>query len=196
VLHKLTGARGNVSFKMTAGGIPVASFSFKGLYATPTATSNATPTLTGFKKPQVVSEANTADLTFGGTHASTGTPAITGGTAYPSLGIEFNINNTVEHAPVLGGETVELTQRDPSCSMQLELTAAQEVTFMGYVEGATTQSVGIMHGTAAGYKSLLWLPTVQLINPQKQELVGKRTVQFEGRVVPTSGNDEARLVLF
>lgn len=196
LLHKLLGARGDVSIKMTSGGIPVLSFSFKGLYVAASAASNASPTLTGFKTPLVVNEANTMDLSFGGTHALEIAPAIAGATAYPSQGIEFMLKNTVEHVPLLGGETIEITQRDPSCSFQLELTAAQEVTFMTAVAAATLTSVGLVHGTTAGYKSLLWLPYVQRISPTKQDVSGKRMVGFEGRVTPSAGNDEARLVLF
>jgi hypothetical protein len=194
--HIIKGARGSVSIKVGSGGIPVASFSFKGLYTRVSAAANPTPTTTGFKVPQVVNEQNTDDLSFGGTHATTGAPAIAGATAYPSQGIEFNLANTVEYVPLLGGETVEITQRDPSCSFQVELTAAQEVTFMTAVEAATLTSVGLVHGTTAGYKSLLWLPYVQRINPQKAEVAGKRLIRFDGRVVPSAGNDEARLVLF
>lgn len=196
LLHKVLGARGSVAIRMTSGGIPVLSFSFKGLYTAPTAETNATPTLTGFKVPEVVNEANTMDLTFGGTHSTTGAPAIATGTAYPSMGIEFNLNNTVEHVPLLGGETIEITQRDPSCSFQLELTAAQEATFMTAVAAATLTSVGLVHGTTAGSKALLWLPYVQRISPTKQDQSGKRMVGFEGRVTASAGNDEARIVLF
>lgn len=196
LLHKLLGARGDVSIKMTSGGIPVLSFSFKGLYLAAAATSNVTPTLTGFKAPLVVNEQNTMDLSFGGTHALVVAPAIAGATAYPSQGIEFMLKNSVEHVALLGGETIEITQRDPSCNFQLELTAAQEVTFMTAVAAATLTSVGLVHGTVAGYKSLLWLPFVQRISPTKQDVSGKRMVGFEGRVTPSAGNDEARLVLF
>jgi len=196
VLHKLTGARGTVQVKMTSGAIPVLSFSFKGLHTTPSAAANPTPTLTGFKTPLVVKEASTADLTFGGTHSNAGAPAIAAGTVYPSMGIEFNLNNTVDHIPLLGGESIDINNRDASCSFQLELTAAQEVTFHTAVEDATLTTVGLVHGTAAGYKSLLWLPFVQRTNPTKQDVSGKRMVQFEGRVIPSAGNDEARLVLF
>lgn len=196
LLHKITGARGNVTFKLTAGGRPTMSFSFKGLYTAPTAAANATPTYTPFKVPKVVAEANTADLMLGSTHAAAGAPALAAGTAYPSLGLEFSPNNAVEHIPLLGGESVEITGRDASCSFQLEVTAAQEATLMGNVEAATLTSVGLVHGTAAGYKVLVFLPYVQLINPSKQELSGKRMVGFDGRVTPSSGNDEMRIVLF
>jgi hypothetical protein len=196
VRHKFLGTRGNVGIKLNAEGIPVLSFSFKGLYATVTATANPTPTLTGFKVPQVVNDQNTADFTVGGTHATVVAPAIVGGLTYPSQGIEFDLGNTVEHIPLLTGETIEITQRSASCKFNLDLTAAQEVTFQGYVENTTMNTIGIVHGTSAGYKSLLWLPSVQVINPSKVDVKGKRLLGYEGRCVPTSGNDEARLVLF
>ncbi|MFC5498135.1 phage tail tube protein [Caenimonas terrae] len=196
LLHKLTGARGDVSFKMSAGGRPMMSYKFKGLYSTPTAAANAAPTLTAFKTPQVINEANTNDLTFGGTHATAIAPAITGGTPYPSLGMDVMVNNKVDYDPLLGGESVEITDRQASCSFQLDLTAAQENTFMAAVEAATLTTVGLIHGTTGGNKVLMWLPFVQRINPQKQDQNGKRMVQFEGRVTPSAGNDELRLVLF
>lgn len=196
LLHKVTGARGSVVFKLSAGGRPMMSFSFKGIYNAPTAVANATPTLTAFKTPLVVAEANTADLTFGGTHVATTAPVITGGTVYPSMGIEVNANVKVEYIPLLGGESVEITDRDIACNFQLDLTAAQEATFMTDVAANTLTTVGLIHGTTAGLKSLLWLPFVQRINPSKQEQSGKRMIGFDGRVVPSVGNDEFRLALF
>lgn len=195
--HKVTGCRGNVTFKMTAGGRPVMSFAFKGLYNAPTATANATPTYTAFKVPLVVAEANTADLMLGSTHATSGAPALATGTAYPSMGLEFSPNNQVEHIPLLGGESVEQSGRDASCSFQIEATAAQEVTLMASVAAATLTSVGLVHGTTGGYKVLVFLGQVQLINPRKAEIAGKRMLQFDGRVTPTvAGNNEMRIVAF
>lgn len=194
LLHKLTGARGDLTATYTAGGRPMLSFSFKGIYNTPTAAANATPTYTAFKKPQTVIDSNTLDLTFGATHSASGAPALTGGTTYPSSGIEFSLGNEVNHIPLLGGESVEITNRMSSCKFQVDLTAAQEATFMGEVDAATLTSVGLSHGTTAGYKSLLFLPFVQKVNPRKEEISGKRMVGFDGRVTPSVGNDEARIV--
>jgi len=193
ILHKISGARGDVKFKFTSGGIPVMSFSVKGLYSTPSAAANATPTLTAFKTPLVVAEANTSDLTLGSTHSAAGAPALVGGTPYPSLGLEWSPNNQVEYVPLLGGESIEIGDRDASCSFQLELTAAQEATMLASVTAATLTSVGIVHGVTAGYKSLVFLPFTQLVNPQKNEQAGKRMIGFDGRVVPSAGNDEMRL---
>jgi hypothetical protein len=194
LLHKLSYGRGDVQFKLSANGKPVMVFKFKGLYSTPTAVANAAPTLTAFKTPQVVNVANSQMLTFGATHTAAVAPALTGGTTYPSLGMDVMANNKVEYVPLLGGETVEITDRDMSCSFQADLTAAQEATFMQAVEAATLTSIGLIHGTVVGSKSLIFMPYVQRINPTKQDLQGKRMVQFEGRVVPQAGNDEFRLV--
>lgn len=191
--QKLQGARGNVTFKMTAGGIPVMSFTFKGLYSAAAAVSNAPVVYTAFQDPLVVSEANTGDLTLGGTHTTSTTPAITGGTAYPSQGIEVMLNNTVEHVPLLGGESIELTQREPSCTFTVEKTVAQEVTAMSAVLAASTTTIGLLHGTTAGNKVMMWLPAVQRINPSPRNVAGKDMLAFEGRLVPTSGNDEFRV---
>jgi len=198
LLHKVLGARGTATFKKTSGGIPVISFNFKGLYAAPTAAANATPTLTGFQQPLAVQEANTSDLTIGGTHnsASTATPSITGGTALPSYGLEVALNNTVEHMPMLGGETIELTQRAITCNYKADLTAAQEVLFLAAIASGTLATLGIVHGTAAGNKSLLWLPQHQRINPRKDEQSGRRLVAVDGRGVYSTGNDDFRLTYF
>lgn len=194
ILHKATGARGNASFSLTAGGVPKISFRFTGIYQTPSAAGLPAVTLTAFRTPEVVVDANSGDLTFGGTHATGTAPTITAGTVYPSQGLEFDLGNSVNFTPLLGGETVDITQRSSSGRVTLDITAAQEVSLMQAVEQATLQTVGLLHGTAANRRVLVWLPGVQLTNPQKAEANGKRLVSFDLRILPVSGNDEVRLV--
>lgn len=194
VLHKATGARGNASFSLPVGGRPVISFRFTGIYSTPTAASNPSVTLTAWKTPETVVDANSGDVTFGGTHATGTAPAITGGTVYPSQGLELDLGNSVNFTALLGGETVDLTQRAATGRVTMDLSAAQEVSMMGAVEQATLQTIGLLHGTKANQRVLVWLPSVQLINPQKAEANGKRLVSFDLRILPVSGNDEVRLV--
>ena len=194
VLHKATGCRGNVKPMWKIGERPMLSFSFIGIYNSPTAASNPSVTLTGWKTPQIVVDANSADLVFGGTHNATAAPAITGGTAYPSQGIEMDLGHAVNFTPLLGGETVDITQRSAVGKVMLDLTAAQEVSLIGAVELGTLTTIGLIHGTVANLKSMLWLPGAQLINPSKGELNGKRMVGFDVRATPVSGNDELRIV--
>lgn len=194
VLHVARGCRGTAQVNMRVGERPVMSMRFTGIYTTPTAASNPSVTLTAWKTPQVVTDANTQDTTFGGTHNASVAPAITGGTSYPSQGIEIDIGNSVNFTPLLGGETVDITQRTVTGRITLDLTAAQEVTLIGAVEGGTLQSLGLIHGTVANQKVMLWMPSVQLTNAQKADLNGKRLVSFDLRVLPSSGNDELRIV--
>lgn len=48
-LHKLTGCRGMVTFRLSAGGFPIASFTFVGHVSNPTDASQPTPTLNSQK---------------------------------------------------------------------------------------------------------------------------------------------------
>jgi|CXWL01.1.fsa_nt_gi hypothetical protein len=194
VLHKALGCRGTAVFKMGVGERPVMSFSFTGLYSTPTAVANPAVTLTAWKTPQVIADASTQDTIFGGTHATATAPAIVGGTTYPSQGLEVDLGNSINFTALLGGETVDLTQRSVSGKVTLDLTAAQEVGLMGNVELATLTTLGLIHGTVANQRVMLWLPAVQLINPTKADVNGKRMVAFDFRCVPTAGNDELRVV--
>ena len=195
LLHKATGARGAPMFKMGINQRPVISYKFIGLYQTPTAASNPSTTLTAWKAPQLITEANTLDLTFGGTHTTGTAPAITAGTPYPSQGIEVDLGNKVDFNALLGGETVDLTERKATAKCTLDLTAAQEVTMMQAAEAGTLQTVGLSHGTVANQKVMIWLPSCQITNVQKAESNGKRLVALDLRCLPTAaGNDEVRIV--
>lgn len=195
LVHKALGVRGNPQFKMGINQRPVISYKFIGLYQTPTAVANPSTTLTAWKQPQLITEANTLDLTFGGTHATGTAPLITAGTPYPSQGIEIDLGNKVDFNALLGGETVDITERKATAKCTLDLTAAQEATMYAAAEAGTLQSVGLSHGTVANQKVLVWLPNVQITNVQKAEANGKRLVALDLRCLPTAtGNDEVRIV--
>ena len=196
LLHKAIGCRGTFSLKATIGVRPVLSFRAIGLDAGAPAGTPSNVTYSSFKTPLVVTDSNTGDLTFNGTHSGTGTAGITSGTAYPSQGWDIDLNNTVNHTPLLGGETVDITQRTPAARFSLDLTAAQESTFGTSVKAATLQSMGFVHGTAAGSKVLVFCPQVQLINWTKNDVNGRRLIGFEGRIVPSTGNDELRITTY
>lgn len=192
--HVAKGCRGNFTIKMGVGARPVFSFRFLGLDGGITAESPSALTLSGFKTPAVITEPNTGDLTFGATYTAA-TPTLTGGTGYPSQGIDLDIGNAVAHTPLLGGETVDISNRGVAGSVVLDLTAAQEVTFMAAVKANTLQSLGLMHGVTAGYKVMLFMPAVQLINPSKQDVNGKLMIGYDVRAVPSAGNDELKIVV-
>lgn len=191
-LHKLLGARGTFDMNAEVGNRPVFSFSFTGLYGGVTASANPTQTLTGFQTPEVVTDSNSDDLKIGGTYSA---GAISGGTAYTSRGLTFSAGNQVNLVPLVGDEAVDITQREATGHIDVDLTAAQEVTFMSNVISNTTQSIGLVHGTSAGNKVLFFLAAAQMINPTKVDVDGRRLIGFDLRATPTSsGNDEMRIV--
>lgn len=191
VLHKLLGARGTFDIKMGVGERPVLSFKFQGLDGGISAVANPALTLTAFKTPLVVTDANTGDVTIGCTYSA---GVLTGGTAYTSRGLQVSMGNAVTFTPLLGGETIDLTNREATGHIDLDLTAANEVTFMASVKANTKQGIGIVHGTTAGYKVLVHAPAAQLINPSKQDVSGRRLIGYDLRLVPSAGNDELRIV--
>ena len=193
VLRKALGCRGTMTIAAGIGERPVMSFAFKGIDGGATAQALPALTLSAFKIPAVVTDPNTGDVLLGCSYTA-GPAALTAGTAYPSRGIRFDLGNQVEYIPLLGGQSVEIVNRSMTTSLQLDLSAAQEVTFDAAVKSNTLQSIGIQHGTTAGSKILMFAPAVQLINPTYQDVSGRAMVGFDGRVTPVSGNDEFRLV--
>lgn len=189
-LHKLLGARGSMDIAMGVGERPVFRFKFIGQDGGITAAANPSLTLTGFKTPAVVTTANSGDVTFGCTYSA---GALAGGTVYTSKGLELSSGNAVEFIPLLGSEKVEITNRGFTGKVALDLTAAQEVTFMANVKANATQSLGLQHGSAAGYTSIIYAPAVQLINPGKEDQNGLRLIGYDMRLVPSAGNDELQL---
>lgn len=192
--HIAKGCRGSFVLKMSVSGRPLLSFKFLGLNGGISAASPSALTLTAWKAPLVVNEPNTGDLTFGATYTA-GTPTLTGGTGYPSQGIEIDSGNAVSFTPLLGGETIDISNRQVTGKIALDLTAANEVTFLGNVTANTTQSLGLMHGTSAGYKAMIYMPAVQLINPSKVDVNGKLLIGYDVRILPSSGNDELKIVV-
>ncbi|MEG1971420.1 MAG: hypothetical protein RR101_15015 [Burkholderiaceae bacterium] len=196
VLHKLLGARGNVVIKLGISGRPMLSFKFQGVYGGISAVASPGVTLTAWKPPLVITDGNTGDITFGCTHSPSGAPALAAGTVQASQGIEIDLGNSVQYTALLGGESIDITQRSMSGKVSLDLSAADEVSFMAGVIAASTQSLGLIHGTAAGNKLLVYAPAVQLFNPSKTEVNGRRLIGYDARLVPVSGNDELRIVMF
>lgn len=192
IVHKALGCRGTVDFKLGVGEKPVMSFRFVGIDGGPAEAANPTQTLTAFVKPVAITNPNAADILLGCTYSS---GALSGGTAYPSRGLQLSAGNDVQYTPLLGGESVDIVNRDVSGSIELELTAAQEVTFITDINANTLATMGFSYGTTAGNLIVLYMPSVQRVNPKKAELNGRRLIGMDLRVLPSAGNDELKIVV-
>lgn len=192
VLHKLLGAMGTCTISAKVGERPTLKFEFTGLDGGVSAAS-ASGTFTAWQKPVAITKANVVDITLGATYSL---GALSGGTVYPSTGLEINLGNTVAYTPLLSSEQVDITQRETTGSLELDLTAAQEVAFMSSVKSNTTQSLAFTIGTTSGNKIIIFAPNVQMVSPKKVDQNGRRLIGFDLRLLPTtsgSGNDELRL---
>jgi hypothetical protein len=192
VLHKATGCRGTVEFMLEEGSIPRMLFSFTGLDAGPVAIANPTQTLTAWRTPQVVTTANSAAVKLGSTYSA---GALSGGTDFCTRGLMLNLGNEVTFSSMLGPCTrVDIQNRAATGSLQLDLDAAGEVTQYSAVNANTLTSVGLLHGTGAGNRVLVFAPAVQRINPTQADFNGRIQIGMDLRLTPVSGNDELRIV--
>jgi hypothetical protein len=197
VKHVLNGARGTFEIKMGLGERPVMSFTFLGLDGGVTATALPSQTLTAFKTPIAITDANTSDFTLGSTLTlGSAIPSIAGGTVYPSRGLSVNFGNTLNHVPLLGGESVDIVSRDTTGRATLDLTAAQQASFHTDIKANTTTTATFLHGTTAGYKVILSALAVQRINPTYEDVSGRVMTGMDLRFLPSSGNDELKIVVF
>lgn len=191
VLHKLIGSMGNVRLMMRIGETPKFQFDFLGSYTAVTAVALPAPTLTAWMVPLPMAKANVVDITLGCTYA---TGALTGGTAFPSTGLEVDIGNRAIFLTNLSNERAEITDRTTTCNFELELTAAQEVTAAAAVVANATTGLGFTINGTAGNKIILFLPQIQRTAMRKVDRDGIRFIGFDAKSVPVTGNDEWRLV--
>jgi hypothetical protein len=190
LLHKALGCRGTFEVQARLGERPVMVFHFTGLDGGAAAAANPMPTLSAWRTPLVVTDTNTGDITLGATYSN---GALSGGTVYPSRGIEITLGQSVQYIPLLGGEQVDITGRETTGRMTLDLTAAQEATMISEIAANTLTSLGLVHGTAAGNTIVFYAPSVQRINPRVEDVEGRALVSMELRLTPSAGNDELRI---
>ena len=196
VLNKSLGSRGKVTLGMKQGEIPKLRFEFMGRHGGASVAAPAGTDLSAWRTPQVVTDANSVVMTLGGTVNDTGAPVITGGTAYPSLGLELDWGNDTPMTALVGGETVDVTARRLTGKITLDLTPTQEVAFEAVVLGNTLTTLAFQHGTVAGDRVMVFLPYVQLTNPQATDLNGRMLMTYDLVCPPglATGNDEVRII--
>lgn len=193
VVYKLLYAKGDWEIVEPVGEKPYIALTYVGLDGgVVAAASTPATTLTAWRDPLVVTETNTSDLLIG---CSYSLAALTGGTAYPSKGISWKSNNGIFHNKMLGGEAIAIDRKAITGAVELDLTAAQEVTMETAVRASTLQAFGLTHGSAAGSKLITFAPAVQMKNPKPTNNNGRRNIAYDLVAIPVSGNDEFRLVV-
>lgn len=181
VNHKITGARGTVSFDFSNGSIPKAKFSFTGLYNAPTDTALPSLTLTSWQKPLPMNKVNTTPLTFHGLSPVVSKFSLDIGNA---VGWKDWVNNA---------EEVRLTDRKVSGSITVQADTVATKDWQATARAATLAALSLTHGTAAGNKVKFDASNVQLLDPKYEDDDGILMVSMGLVFVPSAGNDEFTL---
>lgn len=191
-LHKFVYCLGDAEVVYAVGQMPKLKLTINGLLvADPSAAAVPTPTLTAWKRPPAVGPLATSAVTLGGTYSA---GAISGGTAYNFMDFSLKLGNDIQPLSLAASEINAIDDRRSSCEFTLDLTAAAAVSLHADMKAGTQRSVGLVHGTTAGQKSLVFgaFGVITGIEraPQGNKLLQKVTMDLP----PSVGNDEWRLV--
>jgi hypothetical protein len=193
VMYKSAGARGTATLNLTAYERPMIDFEFWGYDTTATESDLNSTDYSAWIVPQIVSDANSGDISLGGTLSGI---TVSGGTTLVSRGVTLNIGNRLTHAKLLGAEQIGYNGREVTGSMSVGLSTADEVTWRTDINANTTTSLGFMHGSGTGNLVRVFCPKVQRVDPQTEEYEGKVLMRTELRALPSAnnGNDELSLI--
>ena len=179
VLHKLTGARGNVEVVLNAKQIPVFKFSFTGLYQTVIDAAAPAVTLTSWQKPQAVNTGNTTGLSIHGY----------AGAVLSEL--SMSVNNDVLYRSLVGAESVLIADRKPAGNMTIEATTVAVKDWWTISKNATLGALSVTQGSVAGNRVRFDAPAVQIVKPTYADQDGIQMLQMGLTMVPgAAGNDE------
>ncbi len=182
-LHVLKGCRGTATLQFTAQGIAYIEFNIMGLWEEPSEVARATPTLTAFKDPVIVTHANTPTFTVNGV-------------SLVMRDANLAFNNQVEPRLLVGSRSVIIPSRSDAFNTRVE--AVPVTTFNPYAlaNAQTLVATSLVHGTVAGSITTLSLPTCQLKRPSGFENAQK-ILEWPLELIPraASGNDQWTLTL-
>lgn len=182
-LHKLINCKGDFSVRLVNNDWPQLVFRFIGEKAgRAVAVNPASPVFTSWIDPLIVNDANTGDVTLGGT-------------AYVSKGLEFSAGNQVAFKPLLGKEVIRISDRNPTGRISLDVTPTQELALLALIEASATMSLALTHGIAAGNIVEVSGPAVQLVDPTEEDDGGDMFHGYGVDFKPSAGNDEFKITV-
>lgn len=177
ILHKLTGCLGSVELSLAVKQIPVFRFTMTGLYNAPTDTAAPSVDFSAFQIPFIANTQNTSGFSLFGFSG-----------AMESM--TLNVNNSVEYVTLIGKESVQLLDRQPSGTLIFEAPTIAERDFFSLVKDNTQGELVISHGPKAGHRVNFSAPAVLLGNPSYQDSNGVQMLSAPFTVNPILGNDE------
>ena len=176
-------AKGNVSFKLDARGIPVMSYSFTGSYTAPT--DIAVPTgsdFSGFKAPLAINKINTPTFTLHGVVVKT-------------QNLTLDLANQVVYRNMIGTEVILVTDRSPAGSTKFETESVAFKDWWSTIRLGTLAALQLIHGSVAGLIIQIDCPKVQITDPQYDQSDNVSMMGCNFALQPNIGNDEFVLTI-
>jgi hypothetical protein len=179
-LHKMqfSGSIADVSFSLSAQGLPNMHFKLLGKYVPVTdAAMPSGAVYTAFQIPTPVIPANEGTWTIGGYAAK-------------MAELTINMQNVLNHAQWINQESIGITDRNPAGQISFEAVTVASKDYFAAVRAATLQALVATHGTVAGFISTFTAPKMQLSNIEEYGFKGFRAFRSNVKFVPNTGNDE------
>jgi len=181
--HKITGARGSVSFSFTAGQFAVASFNFIGIYNAPDGTAlSGTFTVANQAAAIEVNDTNMTTATFHGV------------TSARIESFDLALNNELIYKETASNKEVIITNRAPGGTAVIEAPAVGTTDYFAKAVGVTTASSSLVLGATAGNIVTLTAAQTDITGVTYGDTNGVVSLSMPYLALPTTaGNDELSL---
>ena len=182
--HKITGARGTVTFNMTAGQFPTASFQFIGIYNAPDGTAaSGTFTVANQAPALEVNDTNVTTCTFHGV------------TSTRLESIDLALNNTLLYKETGSSQEVLITDRAAGGTAVIEAPAVGTTDFFAKAVAPATAASSIVIGATGGNIVTLNAPQTDITGCTYGDTNGVISLSMPYLALPTTaGNNEVSLV--
>ncbi len=181
--HSLVGCFGDPTFTWSRGKVPTIKFAFMGLYVLPTDVALPVPTLTAWKQPLAVNNANTTPVTL---HAFAG--------KFTDLSVTFG--NVMNYRNIVGSEAIRFTDRKITGTVKIEDELVATKDWWTIMKNGSTGALALTHGIVAGSIVAASAPAVQLFSPALAADENLSVLSMNMDLLPSAaGNDEFELVV-
>jgi len=183
--HQGLGARGTFDLSFEAGQIPRFSFSMQGIYQAPTDVAFPSPSYSNQAAPVAFDSTNTATVTVAGLSACVSAFAV-------------SVNNTVEFFDHAGcTKQVRITDRMVEGTITIERPDALSTKdFYALAIAGTTGGISFTHGTVAGNRLAVSIPTVNWGPPQVADIRGIAGLEIPFVALHTAGSSDEMSLAF
>ena len=181
--HKITGARGTVSFSMTAGQFPVASFVMTGIYNAPDDTAlSGTFTVANQAAALEINDTNVTTATFHGV------------TDVRLESLDLALNNEVLYKETASSQEVLITNRAPGGTAVIEAPAVGTTDYFAKATAVATGNSSFVIGATGGNIITLTMAQTDITGVSYGDTNGVISLSMPYLALPTtSGNDEISL---